>query len=258
VRFTITGQENESSKQITFRHIIPSVFTSLHLICGMFSIILAFDGRYVPAAWLILLALFFDSIDGRLARALDSHSQFGLVYDSLSDIISFGVAPAMVMYASSLKDFGGVTGAIVATFFVLCVVLRVARFSITPSSPSGPRPYQGLPCPASSLFLLALIKAGVPVENMPGVVALFMVILGFLSLSSVPYSNIKKMTRENANKKRCYLLLGAVLLSIVIFRGAAPLLFWSVYIIAGVLRFDWDKWLIVMSSPIQEGNTENK
>ena len=256
MRFLIAGQENESREPISFRHIIPSVFTSLHLICGMFSIILAFEGHYVPAAWLVLLALIFDSLDGRLARALDSNSQFGLVYDSLSDIISFGVAPAMVMYASSLKDFYGYTGAIVATFFVLCVVLRVARFSITPSSPSGPRPYQGLPCPASSLFMLSFIKGGLPVGEMPGVIAFLMVMLGFLSLSSVPYSNVKKMTKENANKKRCYLLLGAILLSIVILRGAAPLLFWSVYIIAGLFRFDWDKWLIVMPSPAQDGNTK--
>ena len=243
MKFFVAGQDNENRKPLSLKQIIPSVFTSGHLLCGMFSLTLAFDGRFVPASWMVLLALIFDSVDGRLARALDVNSQFGMHFDSLSDVIGFGVAPAIIMYGSALNRLG-VTGAIVAAFFALCVVLRVARFNVTPSS--GSRPYQGLPCPAAGLLMLSFLKAGVPVEAAPAVMAFFMVALGVLMLSSIPYSNAKKLKKENANKKKCFALLCVILLSIVLLQGAVFLLFWSVYIISGILRFDWDKWLAII------------
>ena len=244
-------KHGKESTPITLKQIIPSVLTSGHLFCGMFSIILAFNGRFVPAAWLVIFALIFDILDGRTARVLRSGSHFGQEYDSLSDLVSFGVAPAMIIYTAILKDLG-TTGAVITSFFTLCVALRLARYNVM-KAPVGP--YQGLPCPPAGLFLLSFIMAGLPVENFPVVIALATVIIGFLMLSSIPYSSLKKMTRASANKKRCFLFLGGVSLIFVLLQEAALLLLLSVYLISGLLRFDWEQWMMLPTEDTAKEHT---
>ena len=136
-----------------FRQIAPNMVTSGNLLCGLFSLMLTMSGRYVPAAWLIFFAVIFDGLDGKVARMLGGGSQFGLEFDSLADLVSFGVAPALLLYHAFLKGWTGVLGPVVACFFALCVALRLARFNVV----HIPGPFQGLPCPAGGLFIASFI-----------------------------------------------------------------------------------------------------
>ena len=248
MKFLRVRQGKKSRQPIPFKHIIPNMVTSGNLLCGMFSLMLTFNGRFIPAAWMVFFAVIFDGLDGKMARTLGGGTQFGLEYDSLADLVSFGVAPGMMMYVASLKSFGGIIGAMIACFFALCVALRLARFNVV----HVPGPFQGLPSPAGGLFVSSFALAGVHLEAVPAMMAAVLVMTGFLMVSSVPYANLKKLTKASANMKKCFLVLGVVSLSFVLLHGAAPLVFFSVYIVSGLLRFDWEEWLLLHTEDAAE------
>lgn len=243
MKFFRVKPSRKKGKPLSFRQIAPNMVTSGNLLCGMFSLMLAHHGRFIPAAWLIFFAVIFDGLDGKVARSLGGGSQFGLEFDSLADLVSFGVAPGMMIYIASLDGFAGILGASVACFFALCVALRLARFNVV----HVPGPFQGLPSPAGGLFVASFVLAKVPMN--PTLMAVVLVGTGLLMVSSVPYANLKKLTRESANKRRCFAVLAFVSVSFVALRGAAPLTLFSVYIASGLLRFDWGEWLLL---PVDE------
>ena len=141
-------------RNIPFRMIIPNMITSGSVFCGVSSIILTSHGKLLPAAALICFAVFFDVMDGRVARSLGGGSHFGEELDSLADAISFGVAPAFLVYSAYIGPDTGIWGPLAASFFALCGVLRLARFNVT-HVPAGP--FQGLPIPAGGLTLAAMV-----------------------------------------------------------------------------------------------------
>jgi CDP-diacylglycerol--serine O-phosphatidyltransferase len=200
---------------------------------------LAFHGHFIPAAWLVFFAVIFDGLDGKVARSLGGGSQFGLEFDSLADLVSFGVAPAMMVYMNALNGFGGILGGVVACFFTLCVALRLARFNVV----HVPGPFQGLPSPAGGLFVASFFLARVPLE--PLLLSFVLLLTGLLMVSSVPCANLKKLTRRSADRRKCVLLLGIVTLCVTFLKGAAPLALFSLYIVSGLLRFDWGEWLLL-------------
>lgn len=238
MKFFRTKTGRKKGTPLSFRQIAPNMVTSGNLLCGMFALMLTFHGRFIPAAWMIFFAVIFDGLDGKVARSLGGGSQFGLEYDSLADLVSFGVAPGMMMYVAALRNFGGIVGAIVVCFFALCVALRLARFNVV----HVPGPFQGLPSPAGGLFVASFILAGVPGE--PLLMALVLCGTGLLMVSSVPYANLKKLTRKSADPRKCLFVLGLATGCVVLFRGAAALILFSIYIASGLLRFDWGEWLL--------------
>ena len=248
MKFLRAKKVKDNKKPIPFKHIVPNMVTSGNLLCGMFSLILTFNGRFVPASWMIFFAVVFDGLDGKMARILGGGTHFGLEYDSLADVVSFGAAPAMMMYAASLKGFGGIVGAMAACFFALCVALRLARFNVV----HVPGPFQGLPSPAGGLFVASFAIAGLPLETEPAMMAAVLVMTGILMISSIPYANLKKLTKKSANRKKCFLVLGVVSFSFILLHGAASLVFFSVYIISGLLRFDWERWLLLPTEDVVE------
>ena len=186
----IMGRKGKK-KPMEFKHILPNMVTSGNLLCGLFSLILVLHGRYVPAAWLVFFAVIFDGFDGKVARMLGGGSQFGMEFDSLADLVSFGVAPAILLYEVSMRGLH-FAGAVVSCFFALCVALRLARFNVV----HVPGPFQGLPCPAGGLFVSSFVIAGV---NLPALaMAVVMALTGFLMISSIPYANMKKLTKKKA------------------------------------------------------------
>jgi len=223
--------------------------TSGNLLCGMFSLILTFHGRFVPAAWMVFFAVIFDGLDGKVARILGGSTQFGLEYDSLADVVSFGVAPGMLIYAASLNGFGGIVAAMAGCFFALCVALRLARFNVV----HVPGPFQGLPSPAGGLFVASFVIAELPLKTQPLIMAVILVVTGLLMVSNVPYANLKKLTKKNANKKKCLLVIVVAALSFIFLHRAAPLVFLSVYVVSGLLNFNWEKWLLLRTeNPSEE------
>ncbi len=225
-------------REVPFRKIIPNMITCGNVLCGMLSVVLSFHEHYALAGWLILAAVFFDFMDGKVARSLGGSSAFGMELDSLADVVSFGVAPAMVVYGAALRGFLGVTGALAAAFFALCGALRLARFNVT-HAPAGS--FQGLPIPAGGLFLVSFVMGGVTLP--PAIFAAVVVGTGVLMVSNIPYGNLKKLRKGNMNRGKG-LFLSLFLLGLgAIFREKAPLMAMGIYVVSGCFRFDWGGWL---------------
>ena len=146
-------------------YILPNLFTTGSLFSGFYAIIAAMDHHYIPAVLAIFVALVFDGLDGRVARLINAQSPFGAEYDSLSDLVSFGIAPALVLYnwvLQPLKYEGfGHLGWLVAFLFVTCVALRLARFNTQLDHSGAKRYFSGLPCPPAAVMMASIVWMGV-------------------------------------------------------------------------------------------------
>ena len=227
-------------KNIPFRMIIPNMITSGSVFCGVSAIILTSHGRLIPSAVLLFFAAFFDLMDGRVARSLGGGSHFGEELDSLADAISFGVAPAFLVYSAYIGPNAGIWGPLSASFFALCGVLRLARFNVA-HVPTGP--FQGLPIPAGGLALASLVISGVPATPLVAMCA--MCFVGALMVSSVPYCNSKRLNKHNLNKVKLCGMTTFIVLCFVVLREKAFLAVALMYIISGLVRFDGAAWIML-------------
>jgi CDP-diacylglycerol--serine O-phosphatidyltransferase len=231
----------EERRRITFNYIAPNIITSGNLMCGVLSILSILHGHPFYSGWLVFCAVFFDGMDGKVARSLGGGSQFGLEYDSLADVVSFGVAPAILIYSQYLVGFWGVSGALAVSFFAICAGLRLARFNIVTTIPKGT--FQGLPSPAGGLFMVSFVIAQVP---LPGAAAIILSIgTGALMVSNIPFANLKGIPKGQANRARFSFLFALIALAFIFLRGRAPLFLIAIYLISAGFRFNWSAWLTV-------------
>jgi len=174
-------------------YILPNIFTSFNIFCGFYAIISAIKGSYVAAASLILIAVVFDALDGKIARATNTSSKFGIEYDSLADLISFGLAPGLLAYLWALQSFGRI-GWLSAFLFLVCGALRLARFN-TQTEIKSNNHFSGLPIPAGAAMIATSIlfyhKFDLPVDTNNFVVLLMLYILSFLMVSTIKYNSFK-------------------------------------------------------------------
>jgi CDP-diacylglycerol--serine O-phosphatidyltransferase len=187
--------------------IAPSLFTMGNMACGFYALLSAHRGEFTVAATAILLGIVFDALDGRVARLVHGETAFGVEFDSLSDFLTFGVAPAHMMYAFILKDYGAL-GYPMAFLFALCGALRLARFNAVAHDTGGSKTnFTGLPIPAGAGFLASfvllyqIVEEGKPVHtwkilmnqvpSLYGLVPLMVVALAFLMVSTIPYPAYK-------------------------------------------------------------------
>ena len=191
-------------------YIVPSLITSASFFCGFYSIVASINGDYYSAAWVIILAIFFDGLDGRIARATGSATAFGVEYDSLSDLISFGAAPGILMYNWVLQPFGRI-GWMAAFLFTICGALRLARFNTQTSEVRKDR-FVGLPIPAAAGLLAAIVlltRGALEIDKAPAVLVVITVyIAAFLMVCSIPYRNFKQM--DLARRKPFQTLMGVM------------------------------------------------
>jgi CDP-diacylglycerol--serine O-phosphatidyltransferase len=129
-------------------YILPNLFTTGSLFAGFYGIVSTLNGNFLTAAWFILVASIFDALDGKVARLTGTTSKFGVEYDSLADLVAFGVAPGLLMYAWALKPFGKL-GWLAAFLYVVCGALRLARFNVQVTTVESKR-FVGLPIPAAA------------------------------------------------------------------------------------------------------------
>lgn len=196
--------------------VLPNLLTTANLFFGFFSIILSINGRFTTAAMVILIAVVFDVLDGRVARLANATSHFGKEYDSLVDLVSFGIAPALLSYLwamTSIDRFGWLT----AFLFVACGALRLARFNTLPSTGHY---FLGLPIPAAAGVVVTTVLFCNEINYMPSsyMVLVGIFLLSFLMVSNVHYPSMKKsFDRKRINFQ---LLVAAVL--VVIFIAAKP------------------------------------
>jgi CDP-diacylglycerol--serine O-phosphatidyltransferase len=242
-------------RDIPIRNNIPNMITSGNLLCGMFSLILTVRGHYVPAAWMIPCAVFFDFMDGKVARAMGVSSDFGVEFDSLGDVVSFGIAPAILLYAMTLRMLPGVTGAIAAAFFALCGALRLARFNVV----HVPGPFQGLPIPAGGFFLISFVIGGVAQKIPAWVLGIAAAFTGFLMVSSIPYGNLKTIKKGCMNRAKLAGLAVFALIVFILARSKGFMILCAVYLLSGLLHFDWGTWLALPEpAGAAEKNTESE
>jgi len=222
--------------------VVPSFFTLMNLLCGFLALTQVLEGAFVMACWLIVLAGFFDLMDGMMARLTDADSPFGVQLDSLSDVVSFGVAPAFLVYAYAL-DASGPLGMIVSALPALCGSVRLARYNVNKGT-DDTEGFEGLPIPGQAVAIVALILAA---ENSAwgGYLALdslqvllpIVVVLSGLMVSSIRFESIPTPTleyvRAHPKQTSAYVLAG---LLIVALQEIGLVVVLAVYLLFGVGR----------------------
>ena len=182
-------------------YLLPNLFTTAALFSGFYAIVQAMNGRFELAAVAIFVAMLLDGLDGRVARMTHTQSEFGAQYDSLSDMVSFGAAPALVMYEWALKDLGklGWTAA-----FVYCAgaALRLARFNVN-IDVVDKRYFQGIPSPAAAALLAALVWVfddfGIDRELWLSLIACAITTFGGITMmSNLPFYSFKEYNLRKA------------------------------------------------------------
>jgi CDP-diacylglycerol---serine O-phosphatidyltransferase len=177
--------------------ILPSAMTLANLFFGLWAVVSASRGQFMTAAWLIVWAAVFDTIDGRVARYTQTGSRFGEELDSLVDAISFGVAPALIIYHLFLTD--GTWGWVACFFYVTSAVIRLARFNVEQAG-HAKLVWHGLPSPTAGMTLAtfypfsrtAFFQQNLAHWHWPSIIIGLMVVLGFLMMSHVPYPVVPK------------------------------------------------------------------
>ena len=158
-KLAISETDSDDSQPLRARgiYLLPNLFTSAALFSGFFAIVSAMNFKYEQAAVAIFVAMVLDGLDGRVARMTNTQSPFGAEYDSLSDMVSFGVAPALIIYVWALKPLGKI-GWIAAFVYCACAALRLARFNSKTEDPTqDKRFFQGLPSPAAAALIAGFV-----------------------------------------------------------------------------------------------------
>lgn len=199
-------------------YILPNLMTIGNLFCGFYSILSTFQGDFKTAAIMVVIAAIFDQLDGRLARLTRATSKFGAELDSLCDLVSFGVAPAMLMYKWSLEPFGRL-GIMVSFLFAACGALRLARFNVQVDVVEK-NYFQGLPIPMAAGIIassyLAFEDMGWKVSKSIPLLGMTM-LLAFVMVSNFRYRSFKDLDLKQRMPFR-YLILGVIVLFLVAIR----------------------------------------
>lgn len=228
----------------------PSIFTMGNMACGFYAINTANTGDFSAAAMAILGGIAFDMLDGRVARLVHGESAFGVEFDSLSDFLTFGVAPAHIMCQLLLKDYG-VWGYVVAFVYTLCGGLRLARFNaVAMSGKSSKTHFTGLPIPAAAGFLasfvllyeaveaadpgnpLGVFMAAIP--RLAGAGPFFVAALGLLMVSTIPYAAFKKTDLFLPANRPLLATVAAALASLYLWPARAAFVIFLLYALSGV------------------------
>lgn len=215
-------------------YLLPNLFTTSALFCGFYAVVSSINDKFEVAAIAIFIAMILDGVDGRVARLTNTQSDFGAEFDSLADMVSFGLAPALVVYLWALSSFGKI-GWVVAFVYVACAALRLARFN-TQASTSDKNYFQGLASPAAAAIVAGLVWNGALIQQYLSQSAMNMLALvltlfaGLLMVSNVRYHSFKGI---NWRTKVPFTTILLIVLALV-FVPAAPeqLLFAGFFIYA--------------------------
>jgi CDP-diacylglycerol--serine O-phosphatidyltransferase len=216
-------------------YLLPNLLTTAGLFFGFYAIVSSMNGQFQMAAIAIFTAMVFDGLDGRVARMTHTESDFGAEYDSMADIVSFGMAPALVAYNWALNDLGKL-GWLAAFIFVAGGALRLARFNTAHGS-ADKRYFQGLAIPSAAAIVAGMVWVGakyeIDPENVSIIVALFTIACGLLMVSNFRYHSFKDV--DWRGKVNFLMILVVVLAFVVVATEPALVLFvlFTAYAISG-------------------------
>ncbi|MGO8990120.1 MAG: CDP-diacylglycerol--serine O-phosphatidyltransferase [bacterium] len=196
-------------------YILPNLLTTGNLLAGFWAIIAVFQERFYFAAVAILLAAVFDEFDGKVAKLSGTTSKFGMQYDSLADLVSFGVAPALLAFSWALRPYGKF-GWLAAFLFVACGAIRLARYNVLASA-GETKYFKGLPIPVAAAmiaFTILLYFQLIETDLIKDIVILVMIyVLAFLMVSNIRYFSLKEL---NLAKRKPFSIFIFVVLSLVV------------------------------------------
>lgn len=236
-------------------YLLPNVFTTAGLFCGFYAIVMAMNHRFEYAAVAIFAAMLLDTVDGRVARLTHTQSEFGAQYDSLADMVSFGAAPALVMYVWALQGLGKL-GWLAA--FVYCAggALRLARFN-TNIEVVDKRYFQGLPSPAAAALVAGFIwlmndlgYVGAELDWAAWVITLF---AGLTMVSNVPFYSFKDI---NYRKSVPFIGIFLIVLALVAIAGDPPKVLFGLFVFYGLSGYAIYFWRLSKGRPVSIVQTE--
>lgn len=220
----------------SFRGIFPGVFTMGNLFCGFLAILSAIEGEVGHACRFVLLGFFLDGLDGFVARVSNSASRFGVELDSLADLVTFGLAPALLVYQVQLHSLGK-WGWMVAFVYVMCGAFRLARYNLTAKSGSHSH-FEGLPIPAAAALLISYTMFSLEVWGEMRLVRFLVVMIivsSGLMVSSISYENKPTSWRTMRDRiKFVYIFIGIVAVMIDLSSTLFPLVF--LYGLSGIVQ----------------------
>ena len=235
-------EESQDKKRRRGIYLLPNLFTTAGLFAGFFAIVSAMNNNFMDAAIAIFIAMVMDGLDGRVARITNTQSDFGAEYDSLTDMVAFGLAPSLVLYEWALADLGK-AGWLAAFIYVAGAALRLARFN-TQVETSDKRYFQGLPSPAAAALLAGLVWVSVDYgvtsgDEMTTLLRNFAFILTMLAallmVSNIRYHSFKELNLHG--KVPFFTVLLIVLGFVLVSLDPAQVLFglFFIYAISGLL-----------------------
>ncbi|MEJ6558256.1 MAG: CDP-diacylglycerol--serine O-phosphatidyltransferase [Candidatus Thioglobus sp.] len=221
-------------------YLLPNILTTFGLFSGFFAIILATKGQYAESAIAIFIAMLWDGLDGRVARLTNTQSEFGEQYDSMADMVSFGVAPALLMYFYLFEGLGKI-GWIGAFVYVAAGSLRLARFN-TQIGVQDKRYFQGLPSPAAAALIAGLVWAkemmGPSVYDDQFLIIgswIILVSAGILMVSNIRYYSFKEINFKGRSSFKLLLLATLIMIVVSLWPSAILFIFFFVYTLSGLV-----------------------
>jgi len=232
-------QSVESKKPAKGIYVLPNLFTTAGLFAGFYAIMQSRLGHFEAASLAIFVAMVMDIVDGRLARLTNTQSAFGSEYDSLSDMVSFGVAPAMVLFEFALTELGRF-GSLVTFIYIACAALRLARFNVAKSSDKSY--FTGMPSPGAAAIMASIVWVMVDYDFQPSGASLVMLAILMAATALSMVSNIKYRSFKDVNfrdKMPFVGLIVGVLIFALIYMDppVAFLIFGLGYMVTGALFY---------------------
>lgn len=220
--------------------IVPNTFTALNLLCGFLAIIFAAEMNLLESALLIIAASLFDAVDGLFARALKVSSKFGVELDSLSDVVSFGAAPAFLVYISYTHQFNWM-GMIIASAPLLFGAFRLARFNVNVGDLTKKEDFTGLPIPVAAIsiasFIIAFNVDGKFIWHSEYALIPLVLLVSFLMVSKVRYNKMPKLNKNSLRESKVYIVI--ILTGIVLGLFTKDLALFAIFfliILSGLFR----------------------
>jgi CDP-diacylglycerol---serine O-phosphatidyltransferase len=222
-------------------YLLPNLFTTGALFSGFYAIIAAMSGDFYGASKAIFIAMILDGLDGRVARMTNTQSDFGAEYDSLSDMVSFGVAPALIMYSWVLSTMGKI-GWLVAFVYCVAAALRLARFN-TQHGSDDKRYFSGLASPAAAGIVAGFVwicsDHNIPAESVKWIALIITLVSGLLMVSNILYRSFKDLDLKNKVPFVALLIMVLVFISIVLQPPFVLFMVFFLYGLSGLVIYLW-------------------
>jgi CDP-diacylglycerol---serine O-phosphatidyltransferase len=237
-------------------YLLPNLFTTAALFCGFYAIVMAMNDRFEHAAWAIFVAMILDGLDGRIARLTNTQSEFGAQYDSLSDMVSFGAAPALVIYEWSLRGLGK-AGWIAAFIYCAGAALRLARFN-TNIEVVDKRFFQGLPSPAAAAMVagFVLLMTDLAVngrDQLPWVSLAIAIFAGLSMVSNIPFYSFKDV---NFRKSVPFIVVFLIALALALVSIDPPKVLMPIFVLYGLSGYAVFAWRLAKGKPVSIVQTD--